>query len=96
MMARSVAACRAGLSRGSRGKLSSYWLGRSLPPASSYPSRLSPPGSVDCTKVSCPVTEQLCQEVVWLFHPLLLGDDADIADISRGFEKVVEGAGEVE
>jgi len=52
-------------------------------------------GSVDYTKISCPVTERLCQEVVWLFHPLLLGDDDDIADIHRGFEKVVEGAGEV-
>ena len=46
-------------------------------------------GKVDYTQVSCPVTERLCREVVWLFHNVLLGGGEDIADVSRAFEKVV-------
>jgi dTDP-4-amino-4,6-dideoxygalactose transaminase len=45
---------------------------------------------MDYRDCSCPVTEGLCQQVVWLFHNLLLGSDGDIDDIARAVEKVVE------
>lgn len=48
-------------------------------------------GSVDYRECSCPVTEQLCSEVIWLFHNLLLGSEQDTADIVRALTKVVEG-----
>jgi dTDP-4-amino-4,6-dideoxygalactose transaminase len=40
----------------------------------------------------CPVTETLCQEVVWLFHNLLLGSEEEVEGISRAVAKVVENA----
>ena len=45
-------------------------------------------GLVDYRAVSCPVTEKLCDEVVWLCHNLLLGSKDDVGDIVRAFEKV--------
>ncbi len=48
-------------------------------------------GAVDYRSASCPATEALCQEVIWLFHNLLLGSDADVDDIARAFEKVATG-----
>lgn len=36
----------------------------------------------------CPAAEELCREVVWLFHSVLLGGDEDVADIVRACEKV--------
>ncbi len=45
---------------------------------------------VDYREVSCPTTELLCQEALWLFHTLLLGSEADGDDIARAFAKVVE------
>jgi dTDP-4-amino-4,6-dideoxygalactose transaminase len=44
----------------------------------------------DYRDVNCPVTEELCQQVIWLFHSLLLGSDDDVQDISKAFEKVVD------
>ncbi len=52
-------------------------------------------GSVDYRAVSCPNTEQLCQEAVWLAQNRLLGDGQDMADIYRAFEKVVENRREL-
>ena len=52
-------------------------------------------GSVDYRSVFCPVTERLCEEIVWLFHNLLLGSESDVDDIARAFEKVVEGRKEL-
>ena len=45
-------------------------------------------GTVDYREVSCPMTEMLCEQVIWLFHNLLLGTEQDIDDIYRAFEKV--------
>jgi len=45
---------------------------------------------VDYREVSCPATETLCREALWLFHTVLLGSEADGGDIARAFEKVVE------
>jgi dTDP-4-amino-4,6-dideoxygalactose transaminase len=46
-------------------------------------------GAVDYGEISCPVAEDLCERVVWLFHNLLLGSEQDIADVVRAVEKVV-------
>jgi dTDP-4-amino-4,6-dideoxygalactose transaminase len=45
-------------------------------------------GTVDYSQTHCPVTEELCDQVVWLFHNLLLGSEQDTQDIVRAFEKV--------
>lgn len=42
-------------------------------------------------ETSCPVTEDLCGRVVWLFHNLLLGSRQDVADIVRAVAKIAEG-----
>jgi len=49
------------------------------------------PGAVDYRDVCCPTAETLCNEVIWLFHSLLLGSDQDIDDIYAAFEKVTAG-----
>jgi dTDP-4-amino-4,6-dideoxygalactose transaminase len=36
----------------------------------------------------CPNSDRLCREAIWLEHRLLLGDDTDVEDIVRAFEKV--------
>jgi dTDP-4-amino-4,6-dideoxygalactose transaminase len=36
----------------------------------------------------CPVTEDVCSRSIWLLQHTLLGDEQDISDIVRGFEKV--------
>ncbi|MBN1458391.1 MAG: DegT/DnrJ/EryC1/StrS family aminotransferase [Armatimonadetes bacterium] len=43
----------------------------------------------DYSEVCCPVAEDLCERVVWLPQQLLLGTDADIADIAAAVQKVV-------
>jgi dTDP-4-amino-4,6-dideoxygalactose transaminase len=48
-------------------------------------------GDVDYRAVSCPTAERLCDEVIWLFHNLLLGTREDTDDIARGFGKVTGG-----
>ena len=45
--------------------------------------------SVDYGEVSCPTAEELSEQVVWLFHSLLLGPREEMGDIARAFEKVV-------
>lgn len=41
-------------------------------------------------QVSCPVSEQACQESCWLAHSLLLGDEGDMQDIVAAVSKVYE------
>jgi dTDP-4-amino-4,6-dideoxygalactose transaminase len=43
----------------------------------------------------CPVSERACQEVVWLEHRLLLGDEGDMDDIVRAVERVYAHRGEL-
>lgn len=50
-------------------------------------------GTVDYREASCPATEALCAETLWLGQNLLLGDENDTADIVHAFEKVVENRG---
>ncbi|MGD0111474.1 MAG: DegT/DnrJ/EryC1/StrS family aminotransferase [Armatimonadota bacterium] len=52
-------------------------------------------GTVDYCGVSCPTAETLCNEVIWLFHSLLLGSDRDVDDIYTAFEKVTAGHGQL-
>jgi dTDP-4-amino-4,6-dideoxygalactose transaminase len=47
-------------------------------------------GDIDYSAASCPAAERLCEEVLWLFHSLLLAGDSDLADIVRAVEKIVE------
>jgi dTDP-4-amino-4,6-dideoxygalactose transaminase len=51
--------------------------------------------AVDYRGVRCPAAEALCDEVVWLFHSLLLGSDRDIHDIHAAFEKVTVEHGQL-
>ena len=48
-------------------------------------------GAVDYRDASCPVAEELCQQVIWLFHSLLLAPRDGVADIADAFEKVSVG-----
>jgi dTDP-4-amino-4,6-dideoxygalactose transaminase len=44
---------------------------------------------LDYRKVSCPVAERLCrEEMVWLEHRLLLGDERDMRDIADAVRKI--------
>lgn len=50
---------------------------------------------IDYTAVSCPRTEQICREALWLFQSMLLGTPEDMQDIVRALEKVRECAKEL-
>ena len=39
-------------------------------------------------ELPCPVTEQVCQESVWLFQNLLLGSREDMDDIVEAVAKI--------
>jgi dTDP-4-amino-4,6-dideoxygalactose transaminase len=43
---------------------------------------------LDYTRVSCPVSDLVCEQAIWLGQNLLLGSREDIEDIARAFEKV--------
>lgn len=47
------------------------------------------------TKVDCPETERICQEAIWIKHPVLLGSREDMESILKAAEKVVENVGEL-
>lgn len=49
----------------------------------------------DYTKVSCPVTEQVCKDTVWIAHTALLAEPAAIADIAAGIRKVIDHASDL-
>lgn len=44
----------------------------------------------DYALTSCPVSEQACQEAIWLAQPLLLGDESDMHDIVSAVAKISE------
>lgn len=46
--------------------------------------------SLDLSRYSLPVAEDAAQRVLTIHHSVLLGDDKDMADIAKAFEKVVE------
>lgn len=43
---------------------------------------------MDYSRVSCPVTERACKEVIWLTQNLLLGDHSDMDDIVQAIRKI--------
>ena len=45
--------------------------------------------------LSLPATEQACAATLWFSQNMLLGDEADIADIAEGVQKVVDNVGEL-
>lgn len=45
---------------------------------------------VDYTSVSCPVCEEVVQDTLWLFHTLLLADDAAIECIPVAIKKLID------
>jgi dTDP-4-amino-4,6-dideoxygalactose transaminase len=47
-----------------------------------------PKASVDYEKVSCPISDRICQEAIWLEQNLFLGPRKDMDDIARAFEKI--------
>lgn len=47
---------------------------------------------VDYTSVECPVCEQVCREAVWIAHPALLAEPAQVRLIADAVTKVVEAA----
>jgi dTDP-4-amino-4,6-dideoxygalactose transaminase len=49
------------------------------------PDRVATP---DDGLVRCVESDRLCREAIWLEHRLLLGDERDVEDIARAFEKV--------
>jgi hypothetical protein len=49
------------------------------------------PGSIsrlDYSQVSCPHSERVCRQSIWLEHSLFLGSSEIIEDIARAFEKI--------
>jgi dTDP-4-amino-4,6-dideoxygalactose transaminase len=50
---------------------------------------------IDYGKLSLPVTERACASTLWFSQNMLLGDEADIADIAEGVRKVIENVGEL-
>lgn len=49
----------------------------------------------DYTKLYLPGAEQVCQEAVWIPHPVLLGEEEDMADIVQAIKKVRENTREL-
>ncbi|UCC69235.1 MAG: DegT/DnrJ/EryC1/StrS family aminotransferase [Armatimonadota bacterium] len=48
-------------------------------------------GAINYREVSCPAAEEMCNQVIWLFHSLLLASKEEMKDIARAFEKVAIG-----
>lgn len=44
-------------------------------------------------KTHCPVSEQMCRELIWLHHSMLLGEKQDMDDIAEAFVKIKETVG---
>jgi len=51
-----------------------------------------PPEMLDYNKYmernQCPVNDQVCEETVWLFHNILLGEKEDMNDIATAIERI--------
>jgi dTDP-4-amino-4,6-dideoxygalactose transaminase len=43
---------------------------------------------LDYAATTCPVSDRLCREAIWLEHRLFLGSPDDVDDIASAFEKV--------
>ena len=50
---------------------------------------------VNYSKVSCPTTEKLCKEAVWIGHSVLLAEREDMKDIVRAIVKIRENLKEL-
>ena len=48
-----------------------------------------PNASVDYSHVSCPNSDRICREAIWLEQNMFLGPRRDMDDIARAFEKVL-------
>ncbi len=44
--------------------------------------------AIDYAAVSCPVCEAVCQDAVWLFQSMLLGERSDMEDIAEAVAKI--------
>jgi dTDP-4-amino-4,6-dideoxygalactose transaminase len=44
--------------------------------------------TIDYAAVSCPVCEAVCQDAVWLFQSMLLGERSDMEDIAEAVAKI--------
>lgn len=50
---------------------------------------------IDYTKISCPNTERICKEAIWVGHPVLLAEKEDMEDIVRAIRKIRENLEEI-
>lgn len=50
---------------------------------------------VDYTKISCPNTERICKEAIWIGHTILLAEKEDMEDIVRAIIKIRENLREI-
>jgi len=55
-----------------------------------------PPEMLDYNKYmernQCPVNDQVCEETVWLFHNILIGEKEDMNDIATAIERISRNA----
>lgn len=55
-----------------------------------------PPEMLDYKKYmernQCPANDQLCQEAVWLYQEMLLGEKNDMGDIVAAIKKIKKNA----
>lgn len=50
---------------------------------------------INYSKVKCPNSEKICQQAIWLSHPVLLAGRKDMDDIVRAIEKIFENREEL-
>lgn len=50
---------------------------------------------IDYTKVVCPNAEKICEEAVWIMHPVLLAEKEDVNDIVSAITKIWENREEL-
>jgi len=50
---------------------------------------------IDYTQVFCPNTEKMCEEAVWIPHPVLLAEKEDMRDIINAIEKIYKNKEEL-
>jgi dTDP-4-amino-4,6-dideoxygalactose transaminase len=50
---------------------------------------------IDYTQVFCPDAERICQEAVWIGHPILLAEKEDMKDIVDAITKLWENKGDL-
>ena len=57
--------------------------------------RPAPGSALDFSQVECPITEQICREVCWLTHAMLLANEPAVRDCAVAIAKVCENAAEL-